>query len=138
VVGVDINPAAIQSATHNARQHGFADIMEVRRSDLFDALGAERFDVITANLPFRNKPAHDVVAMSQWDTDFRTNTRFFEGVGRHLKPGGRIYFVQSNFGEIETMARLAQAAGLQVTELASEALDDTRRQQFFVYEMRLA
>jgi release factor glutamine methyltransferase len=36
------------------------------------------------------------------------------------------------------MARLAQAAGLQVTELASEALDDTRRQQFFVYEMRLA
>jgi release factor glutamine methyltransferase len=76
--------------------------------------------------------------MSQWDTDFRTNTRFFEGVGRHLKPGGRIYFVQSNFGEIETMARLAQAAGLQVTELASEALDDTRRQQFFVYEMRLA
>jgi release factor glutamine methyltransferase len=133
VVGVDINPAAIQSATHNARQHGFADIMEVRRSDLFDALGAERFDVITANLPFRNKPAHDVVAMSQWDTDFRTNTRFFEGVGRHLKPGGRIYFVQSNFGEIETMARLAQ-----VTELASEALDDTRRQQFFVYEMRLA
>jgi release factor glutamine methyltransferase len=138
VVGVDINPAAVQSATHNARLHGFADVMEVRHSDLFGALGEERFDVITANLPFRNKPAHDVVAMSQWDTDFRTNTRFFEGVGRHLKPTGRIYFVQSNFGEIEAMTRLAQAAGLQVRELASEAVDDTRRQQFFVYEMHLA
>jgi release factor glutamine methyltransferase len=138
VVGVDINPAAVQSATHNARLHGFADVMEVRHSDLFEALGEERFDVITANLPFRNKPAHDVVAMSQWDTDFRTNTRFFEGVGRHLKPTGRIYFVQSNFGEIEAMTRLAQAAGLQVHELASEAVDDTRRQQFFVYEMHLA
>jgi len=138
VVGVDINPAAIRSATHNAQVHGFADTMKVLRSDLFDALGDERFDVVTANLPFRNKPAHDVVAMSQWDTDFKTNTRFFEEVGRHLHPKGRIYFVQSNFGEIEAVMRLAQAARLLTTELASEFIDDTRRQEFFVYEMTLA
>jgi methylase of polypeptide subunit release factors len=138
VVGVDINPAAIRSATHNARAHGFADTMDVRQSDLFEALGNERFDVVTANLPFRDKPAHDVVAMSQWDTGFRTNTRFFEGVGQHLRPGGRIYFVQSNFGEIEATMRLARSAGLQVAELAREAIDDTRRQEFFVYEMTMA
>lgn len=135
VVGVDINPAAVQSATHNARMHGFADTMQVVRSDLFEALGAQQFDVITANLPFRNKPAHDVVAMSQWDTGFQTNTRFFEGVGQHLKPGGRIYFVQSNFGEIESMRSLAQSAGLRVAEFACEATDDSRRQEFFVFEM---
>ena len=138
VVGVDINPAAIRSATHNARMHGFAGTMDVLQSNLFEALGDERFDVITANLPFRNKQANDVVAMSQWDTDFKTNTRFFEEVGRYLHPKGRIYFVQSNFGEIEAMMRLAQAAGLQTTELASEFIDDTRRQEFFVYEMTLA
>jgi release factor glutamine methyltransferase len=138
VVGVDINPAAVRSATHNARMHGFAGTMQVLQSDLFDALGGERFDVITANLPFRDKPAHDVVAMSQWDTGFRTNTRFFEGVARHLNPTGRIYFVQSNFGEIEAMMRLARAAGLQVAELAREAIDDTRRQEFIVYQMTLA
>ena len=135
VVGVDINPAAVRSATHNVEMHGFAGTMEVRRSDLFEALGDERFDVVAANLPFRDKPAPDVVAMSQWDTDFRTNTRFFEGVGRHLRPGGRIYFVQSNFGEIEATLRLAQRAGLQVTELARESVDDTRRQEFVVYQM---
>lgn len=138
VVGVDINPAAIRSASYNAEAHGFAGTMQVLQSNLFEALGDERFDVITANLPFRNKPAHDVVAMSQWDTDFQTNTRFFEGVGRHLKPKGRIYFVQSNFGEIEAMKLLARAAGLQTKELASEAIDDTGRQQFFVYEMTAA
>jgi len=138
VVGVDINPSAVRSATHNAKMHGFAGTMEVRQSDLFDALGEQHFDVITANLPFRNKQAHDVVAMSQWDTDFRTNTRFFEGVGRHLHPKGRIYFVQSNFGEIEAMMRLAQAASLRVAELARESIDDTRRQEFIVYEMTLA
>ena len=136
VVGVDINPAAIQSATHNAEMHGFAGTMQLLQSNLFEALDGEQFDVITANLPFRNKPAHDVVALSQWDTDFKTNTRFFESVGRHLKPQGRIYFVQSNFGEIEAMQRLARAASLLTVELASEATDETRRQQFFVYEMR--
>ena len=135
VVGVDINPAAVRSATHNVQAHGFAGTMQVLQSDLFTALGSQRFDVITANLPFRNKPAHDVVAMSQWDTGFRTNTRFFEQVGQHLNPKGRIYFVQSNFGEIETMMRLAQAAGLQVVELARHAIDDSRRQEFVVYEM---
>jgi len=135
---VDINPAAVRSATHNARMHGFASTMQVLQSDLFESLGDERFDVITANLPFRNKPAHDVVAMSQWDTDFKVNTRFFEGVGRHLRPRGRIYFVQSNFGEIETAMKLAQAAGLQVRELARESTDDSRRQEFFVYEMTMA
>ena len=138
VVGVDINPAAIQSATHNAQTHGFAGVMEVKQSNLFEALGDERFDVITANLPFRNKPAHDMVAMSQWDTDFKTNTRFFEGVVRYLKPQGRIYYVQSNFGEFEAVKRLAQAVGLRTAELAREAIDDTRRQEFFVYEMTLA
>jgi release factor glutamine methyltransferase len=138
VVGVDINPAAVRSATHNARMHGFAGIMEVRQSDLFESLGDERFDVVTANLPFRNKPACDVVAMSQWDTDFDTNTRFFAGVGRHLRPGGRIYFAQSNFGEVEATMRLARSAGLQTAELAREAVDDTRRQEFLVYRMTLA
>jgi release factor glutamine methyltransferase len=138
VVGVDINPAAVRSAAHNARMHGFAGVMEVRQSDLFDALGDERFDVVTANLPFRDKPAHDVVAMSQWDTDFKTNTRFFEGVGRHLRADGRIYFVQSNFGEIERVMRLADAAGLQVEELSRESVDETRRQEFVVYRMTLA
>lgn len=136
VVGVDVNPAAVLSATHNLQMHGFADTMAVLQSNLFEALGDERFDVITANLPFRNKPAHDLVAMSQWDTDFKTNIRFFEGVGRHLKPLGRIYFVQSNFGEMETVKRLAHAAGLQIRELASEVIDDTRRQEFFAFEMR--
>jgi len=127
-----------QGATHNARMHGFAGIMEVRQSDLFESLGDERFDVVTANLPFRNKPACDVVAMSQWDTDFDTNTRFFAGVGRHLRPGGRIYFAQSNFGEVEATMRLARSAGLQTAELAREAVDDTRRQEFLVYRMTLA
>lgn len=136
VTAVDINPAAIKSAKHNSRLHGFGAIMTVKRSNLFDNLGSEQFDVITANLPFRNKAAHDVVAQSQWDTDFQTNTRFFQQVGDHLKPGGRIYFAHANFGAVEEVRKLAKAAGFTVRAMASSFIGKTESKQFFAFVMR--
>lgn len=137
VTAVDINPAAIKSARHNARLHGFDKIMAVKRSNLFDKLGDEQFDVITANLPFRNKAAPDVVARSQWDTDFQTNTRFFQEAAQHLKPGGRIYFAQASFGAVEEVRKLAKAAGFKVRALASSSTGKTGDKQFFAFVMKL-
>ena len=138
VLALDINPAAVRSATRNAREHGFEDVMEVRRSDLFDEVGEEQFDVITANLPFRNKPAPDVVARSQWDTEFRTNTRFFREVGNYLKPGGRIYFSHSNFGAVDEVKRLAGEAGFEIELLASSVPGEAEERQFYAFLFRRA
>ncbi|BBB60831.1 hypothetical protein UNDKW_2558 [Undibacterium sp. KW1] len=138
VTAVDINPAAIKSAKHNAKLHGFDKLMRVKKSNLFQALEGEQFDVITANLPFRNKPAHDVVASSQWDTDFKTNTQFFAEVGKYLKPEGRIYFSQSNFGATDEIKALAKAAGLTVRTLASAAADKAETKKFYAFVMRRA
>ncbi|PXX46994.1 methyltransferase [Undibacterium pigrum] len=138
VTAVDINPAAIKSARHNAKLHGFDKLMTVKKSNLFQALKDEQFDVITANLPFRNKPAPDVVARSQWDTDFKTNTQFFADVGKHLKPGGRIYFAQSNFGAIAEIKALAKAAGFSVRTMASAAADKAETRKFYAFVMRRA
>lgn len=133
VLALDVNPAAIRSAKRNARDHGFGEVMEVRRSNLFEQVGDEQFDVITANLPFRNKFAHDVVARSQWDTDFRTNTQFFDQVRRHLKPGGRIYFAHSNFGDPEAVRRLAKAAGFSIRLMARSAAAKAEAKQFYAF-----
>jgi release factor glutamine methyltransferase len=133
VLALDVNPAAIRSAKRNARDHGFGAVMEVRRSNLFEQVGDEQFDVITANLPFRNKFAHDVVARSQWDTDFRTNTQFFDQVRRHLKPGGRIYFAHSNFGDPEAVRRLAKAAGFSIRLMARSAAAKAEAKQFYAF-----
>lgn len=138
VLALDINPAAVRSATHNAREHRFDSIMEVRHSDLFDAAGSEQFDVITANLPFRNKAAHDVVARSQWDTAFQTNTRFFREAGKHLKPGGRIYFAHSNFGDVDEVKRLAAEAGFSIELLASSVPGEAEERQFYAFLFRRA
>jgi release factor glutamine methyltransferase len=138
VLALDVNPAAIRSARRNARDHGFDRIMEVRRSDLFTQVGDEQFDVITANLPFRNKPAPDVVARSQWDTDFKTNTRFFAEVGKYLKPGGRLYFAHSNFGDVDEVKRLAKEAGFRVRLLASSVPGEAEERQFHAFLMKRA
>lgn len=136
VLAVDINPSALRSARHNASTHGYGDTMEVRRSDLFREIGNEQFDVITANLPFRNKEAHDVVAQSQWDTDFQTNTRFFEDVGRCLKPGGRIYFAHANFGAIGEIRRLARAAGFSLREVGTVSADQAQTKTFYAFILK--
>jgi release factor glutamine methyltransferase len=133
VLALDVNPAAIKSARRNAREHGFGDVMEVRRSNLFEKVGDEQFDVITANLPFRNKPAHDVVARSQWDTEFQTNIGFFRDVRRYLKPGGRIYFSHSNFGAVEEVRRLAKAAGFSIRMMARTPAAKAEARQFYAF-----
>lgn len=136
VLALDINPAAVRSARRNAREHGFGEVMEVRQSDLFDAVGDEQFDVITANLPFRNKTAPDVVARSQWDTDFQTNTRFFAQVRRYLKPGGRIYFAHSNFGAPAEVRRLAKAAGFSMRQMARSPDGDPEGRLFYAFILK--
>ncbi|MES2049140.1 MAG: methyltransferase [Pseudomonadota bacterium] len=138
VLAVDINPAALKSARYNAKAHGFNKLMEVRRSNLFEKIDREQFDVITANLPFRNKPAHDVVASSQWDTDFQTNIQFFKEVGAHLKPGGRIYFAHSNFGAVKEIRKLAKDAGFTVRLMASASTDKTETKKFFAFLIKPA
>jgi release factor glutamine methyltransferase len=138
VVAVDVNPAAVKSAKYNAKFHGFDKIMKVKRSNLFQKLGDEQFDVITANLPFRNKLAPDVVARSQWDTDFKTNTTFFAEVGKHLKPGGRIYFAQSNFGAIAEIRKLAKEHGFTVRAMGSLTADKAETKKFYAFLIKKA
>lgn len=137
VLAVDVNPAAIRSARHNAKLHGFEKTMKVRRSNLFQHIRPhEQFDVITANLPFRDKSAHDVVARSQWDTDFKTNTQFFKEVGNYLKPDGRIYFAQSNFGAVKEIKALARQAGFSIRAMGSAATDKSESKKFYAFVMK--
>jgi len=134
VLAVDVNPFAIKSATYNAKLHGFDKIMTVVKSNLFEELAPEKFDVITANLPFRKKTANDVVASSQWDTDFATNKQFFKQVDDYLKPHGRIYFSQSNFGEVEEFKKIAKLSGFSVEQIGSHK--EGEEKEFYAYVLK--
>ena len=116
VIGLDWDPKAILTAEQNAKLHGVDDRYQSILSDVYDGLpSGSKFDVITANLPFvKVSPTEtplDFVDSSFVDTNFQSNKMFIKGLKDHLKPGGSVYFAQSNFGNYGDMIAMADACG---------------------------
>lgn len=136
VVAVDINPDAIRTTKANAQLHGFSDTIEARLSDMLNAVrGDEQFDVITGNLPFRNKSANDYIESSQWDADLNAHKQFFARVNNYLKPNGRIYLSQANFGAVEDMKQLADASGFIVRQIGQKTMQGNDPRIFYAFEL---
>ncbi len=136
-VAIDINPAAVRNAKINSKQHGVADKIDIRLSDIFEAIGKEeKFDVITANLPFHNKKAVDIVEASMYDTNFQSNRRFLHGASKHLTTNGRIYMWQSNFGALEEMKMLATENGFQVKKIGENKMPAPDPRIFYLFELK--
>lgn len=133
VLASDINPQAIKTAKANAKLHGLSKKITVIKSDVFDSLPLAKFDVITANLPFRNKKAPDMVAKSQWDSELSAHRKFFEGLSRFLKVGGRAYLSQSNFGPLQEIRALAKVAGFKMELLGKKMKDGSGPEIFYAF-----
>ncbi|MCB0346561.1 MAG: methyltransferase [Bdellovibrionales bacterium] len=136
VLALDINPDAVRNTRVNAERHSFSDRIEARESDLFSAVARhEKFDVVVANLPFRNKEADDMPSRSIWDTHFMTHRRFFSGVRNVLLPHGRIYMVHSSFGDLERFAALASRAGFHCALLDTHEIPGAESRTYYVFEL---
>ncbi len=83
VVAVDLDPRAVAAARANGLQ-------DVRTSDLFGALGDERFDLVCFNPPFfAQEPGDGPLDHALFGgEDLRVVTRFAEQVARHLRADG--------------------------------------------------
>lgn len=101
VTAVDVSYKALQIAEKNAEKYG----VEIRfiESDLFSALAGERFDVISANLPYVTEDeykdlapevrSHEpVLALVAADDGFELIRRTAEALSDHLFPGGSAIF----------------------------------------------
>lgn len=137
VLAVDVSPRAVACAMLNIRRHHFEKVISVKRSNMFTAVPKhKKYDVITANLPFRNKPAADDVEATQWDEEFRAHQIFFSRVKRYLAPGGRIYMAQANFGGIPEMKKLARNADLIVRQIGTKPMPKPDPRIFYAFEIR--
>jgi len=135
IVALDSSEDAVRSAKENAEQYGFEEIIDVRLSDMYEALEEdEKFDVITGNLPFRNMKAVDQVESTMWDTNLETQVAFFEGALKHLNPGGRIYLSQANFGAVDEMKRMAEESGFDVKLIGQKIMPSDPR-EFYAFEL---
>jgi release factor glutamine methyltransferase len=95
VTALDISSAAVQNTRRNVVRHGVVDRMDVRHSDLFDALSAdERFDLIYWNSNFVEAPSDFVNASDLhhafFDPGYETHRRYLLQAPYHLSERGRL------------------------------------------------
>jgi hypothetical protein len=87
VLAVDINPRGIRCTRFNAQALGAANL-EVVEGDLFDPVGEERFDLITANPPFVPSPENTLAFRDGGFSGEDIQKRIVAGLPARLAPGG--------------------------------------------------
>jgi release factor glutamine methyltransferase len=112
VLGVDINPIAVELARENARINGITNV-EFRLSDLFENVSG-KFDVITFNAPYLpGKPEEPIdLALVGGENGREVLDRFIDEVSNYIKPGGVVQIVQSSITGIEETLKRLKKAGL--------------------------
>jgi hypothetical protein len=97
VVALDINPRATQCTRFNIQASGASNI-EVVVGDLYEPVGAEVFDLITANPPFVPSPVNSLQFRDGGRSGEDVQRRIIAGLPHHLAPGGTAQIV-TEFGE---------------------------------------
>lgn len=111
VVGVDLNPHAVQCARMNG--------VDVIRTDLFAGIKGT-FDLIMFNPPYLPTSADEVLGglddlmVSGGHDGRKTIERFLACLGEHLSPNGRVLLLVSSLTGIEEVCSMMQRAGLDV------------------------
>jgi release factor glutamine methyltransferase len=128
VLATDIDSAAVTVAKHNAKLHGVSGIVRAIQSDLFDAVPSGiRFDVITANLPFSRHETTEPHQRTMYDPGLNAWQKLFGQVNRFLKPNGRLYVAQANFGNVEEILDLAERSKLGVKRVGRHPMPNDPR-----------
>ncbi len=129
VLGVDINPKAVELARRNAQLNGIRNV-EFKLSDLFQNVSG-RFDVITFNAPYLpGKPEEPIdLALIGGETGREVIDRFIGEVPYYLTENGRVYLVQSSITGIDETLRRFERAGLNAEVVA--------RKHFFFEDIAL-
>jgi release factor glutamine methyltransferase len=118
VVATDINPTAVRCTHINTLAHHLEHKIEIRHGDLFEAVGAERFDVILFNPPFYRGRPRDLADHAWRSPD--AFDRFLRELPAHLNAGGSALIVLSTDGEIQEA--LSSAQHLRVRAIRSRDL----------------
>jgi methylase of polypeptide subunit release factors len=141
VVGVDINPTAIDNAKTNARNLNVESKTDFREGDLFDPIRPEeKFDIIFANLPFTPGIPRDMLEAAFLEPDLRSIKRYINDAPQWLKSGdGRIFLCVSSldnneFSSLSCVTDLPwdEFEVVQRNEIRLSIVEFKARAQFFV------
>jgi release factor glutamine methyltransferase len=120
VLGVDLNPAAVESAQANAARNGVQATFRV--SDVFAQVDGV-FDLMVIDPPFRWFAPRDMAEAAITDEGYATIGRFLAGARERLGPGGRVLMFFGTSWDQDHVLGLARRAGLQAEAVASRELE---------------
>ena len=100
VIGIDVNPKAIQYANLSAQQSEVADRCNFYEGDLYGPVEGEQFDLIVVNPPFVPIPfGYRMFLSADGGPDgLDIVRRVLEGIDAHLKPEGRLLMLTMALG----------------------------------------
>jgi release factor glutamine methyltransferase len=114
VVACDINPHAVALARHNAELNNVK--LDIRESNLFSNLGAEKFDYICFNIPFYPKSATTPLEMAlNAGENFETVRRFAEHAHSYIIAGGRVVIIFSEDSGYQRIIEIFTEAGWSIS-----------------------
>ena len=135
VVAIDVNPAAVSCARHNAELNRVSRRIEFLTGDLFENV-AGAFDLILFDPPFRWFRPRSMRERATADENYEALTAFFEQVKDYLRPAGRILLSFGTTGDIDYLWHLIQRAGFAAEELRRiEHERDRFAVSYFVYRL---
>ncbi len=136
VTALDINPDSIKTTLENAKRYGVENIIDAKISDVMEAVPKEeKFDVITCNPPFSERKSNNFIESTIKDTGLHVQKEFFNNLSKHLKTGGRVYFSQSNFGNIHDAFKLIDENEFSIKLIGQNILKNDPR-IFYAFELK--
>lgn len=110
VVGVDVNPAAVEAALANAERNRVGARTTFLHGDLFAPVDG-CFDLVLFDPPFRWFAPRDALEAAMADEGYRTLTRFVREVRDRLTPGGRVLLFFGTSGDLRFLESLVDEVG---------------------------
>lgn len=135
VVGVDINPIAVEASRSNAERNGVSHRTELLVSDLFDAVTGD-FDLVVIDPPFRWFEPKTMLERAFTDEGYQTLTRFIADVPARLRPGGSVLLFFGTSGDVGYLDSLVDASGMR-SEAVSERTIEARGEPTTYFVRRL-
>jgi len=121
VIAIDIDNNSLENARENVKFHKLENVIEVRKSDLFENIKKEeKFDLIISQLPFADADYKNPVGHFLFDAGFKLHERLLKDAKKHLNKNGKVFVPSGDVANEKRLLELIGKYGYEVINVEQE------------------